>query len=127
MPIKKAELVRLLYVVCFLIIYQTHATCKDDSRRQKDIPYNVQSVTIKDPSSTRNIMLTLRGLAGTTIIDTPGSLTQEGMKELLANADYIVCPYHYDLNTIDSTRAFILAVLRLKHNLSLYAISMMYE
>ena len=87
---------------------------KDDSRRQKDIPYNVQSVTIKDPSSTRNIMLTLRGLAGTTIIDTPGSLTQEGMKELLANADYIVCPYHYDLNTIDSTRAFILAVLRLK-------------
>lgn len=87
---------------------------KDDSRRQKDIPYKVQSVTIKDPSSTRNIMLTLRGLAGTTIIDTPGSLTQEGMKELLANADYIVCPYHYDLNTIDSTRAFILAVLRLK-------------
>lgn len=87
---------------------------KDDSRRQKDIPYNVQSVTIKDPSSTRNIMLTLRGLEGTTIIDTPGSLTQEGMKELLANADYIVCPYHYDLNTIDSTRAFILAVLRLK-------------
>ena len=55
---------------------------KDDSRRQKDIPYNVQSVTIKDPSSTRNIMLTLRGLEGTTIIDTPGSLTQEGMKEL---------------------------------------------
>ena len=87
---------------------------KDDSRRQKDIPYNVQSVTIKDASSTRNIMLTLRGLEGTTIIDTPGSLTQEGMKELLANADYIVCPYHYDLNTIDSTRAFILAVLRLK-------------
>lgn len=59
-------------------------------------------------------MLTLRGLEGTTIIDTPGSLTQEGMKELLVNADYIVCPYHYDLNTIDSTRAFILAVLRLK-------------
>ena len=27
---------------------------KDDSRRQKDIPYKVQSVTIKDPSSTRN-------------------------------------------------------------------------
>ena len=64
-------------------------------------------------------MLTLRGLEGTTIIDTPGSLTQEGMKELLVNADYIVCPYHYDLNNK--------LIHRLKHNLYFYAISMMYE
>lgn len=87
---------------------------KDDLRRQEKVPYNVQSVTIKNPSSTRVIMQNMRTLKGTTIIDTPGSLTQEGMLELLANADYIICPYHYDLNTIDSTRAFTLAVLRLR-------------
>lgn len=87
---------------------------KDDKRRQEDVPYMVQSVTIKSSSSTKVIMQELRALPGTTIIDTPGSLTQEGMLELLVNADYIICPYHYDLNTMDSTRAFVLAVLRLR-------------
>lgn len=87
---------------------------KDDLRREKNVPYKVQSVTIKSPSSTRLIMQELKTLPGTTIIDTPGSLTQEGMLELLMNADYIICPYYYDLNTLDSTRAFTLAVLRLR-------------
>ncbi len=61
-------------------------------------------------------MQNLRTLPGTTIIDTPGSLTQEGMLQLLINADYIICPYHYDLNTIDSTRAFLLAIFRLRQS-----------
>lgn len=87
---------------------------KDDLRREKNVPYKVQSVTIKSPTSTRLIMQELKTLPGTTIIDTPGSLTQEGMLELLMNADYIICPYYYDLNTLDSTRAFTLAVLRLR-------------
>ncbi|MDZ3818584.1 ParA family protein [Prevotella bivia] len=81
---------------------------KDDLRRQPEVPYKVQSMTIKNPESTHVIMQNLRTLPRTTIIDTPGSLTQEGMLQLLINADYIICPYHYDLNTIDSTRAFLL-------------------
>ena len=87
---------------------------KDDLRRQEDVPYVVQSMTIKNPENTRTIMQNLRTLPGTTVIDTPGSLTQDGMLQVLINADYIICPYHYDLNTIDSTRAFILAVFRLR-------------
>lgn len=71
-------------------------------------------MTIKNPENTLTIMKNLRTLPGTTVIDTPGSLTQDGMLQLLINADYIICPYHYDLNTIDSTRAFILAVFRLR-------------
>jgi chromosome partitioning protein len=89
---------------------------KDDLCRHADVHYNVQSITIKSPESTHTIMKNLRTLPGTTIIDTPGSLTQDGMLQLLINADYIVCPYHYDLNTIDSTRAFILTVFRLRQS-----------
>lgn len=89
---------------------------KDDLRRQPEAPYKVQSMTIKNPESTHVIMQNLRTLPGTTIIDTPGSLTQEGMLQLLINADYIICPYHYDLNTIDSTRAFLLAIFRLRQS-----------
>ena len=85
---------------------------KDDLRKEQDISYKVQ--TIKNHESTHVIMQNLCTLPGTTIIDTPGSLTQEGMLQLLINADYIICPYHYDLNTIDSTRAFILAVFKLR-------------
>ncbi len=87
---------------------------KDDMRRSNDIPYMVQSVTIKNASNTHTLMQNIRKLPGTAIIDTPGSLTQDGMVELLAQADYIICPYHYDLNTIDSTRAFILTVFKLR-------------
>ena len=87
---------------------------KDDLSKEQDISYKVQSMTIKNPESTHVIMQNLRTLPGTTIIDTPGSLTQEGMLQLLINADYTICPYHYDLNTIDSTRAFILAVFKLR-------------
>ena len=76
--------------------------------QQNKIVLFVQSMTIKNPESTHVIMQNLRTLPRTTIIDTPGSLTQEGMLQLLINADYIICPYHYDLNTIDSTRAFLL-------------------
>ena len=87
---------------------------KDDLRKEQDVFYKVQSMTIKNLESTHVIMQNLRTLPGTTVIDTPGSLTQEGMLQLLINADYIICPYHYDLNTIDSTRAFILAVFKLR-------------
>lgn len=87
---------------------------KDDLRREQEVAYKVQSMTIKSSENTHIIMQNLRTLPGTTVIDTPGSLTQEGMLQLLINADYIICPYHYDLNTIDSTRAFILTVFRLR-------------
>ena len=87
---------------------------KDDKRRSDQLPYQVQSVTIKNVANTRILMQNIRKLPGTTIIDTPGNLTQDGMVELLAQADFILCPYHYDLNTIDSTRSFILTVYKLR-------------
>jgi chromosome partitioning protein len=78
------------------------------------IPYKVQSVTISNQQNTRTIMEYLKKTAGTIIIDTPGNLSQDGFVELIAKTDYIICPYHYDMNTLGSTRAFALAVLKLK-------------
>lgn len=91
-------------------------------RRKKDIrhigesrkvPYNVQAITISGRQSTRGILNYARTLDGTTIIDSPGSLTQEGMLELVPNCDFIICPYHYDLNTVDSTCMFLSLVVRI--------------
>ena len=76
--------------------------------------YNIRSVTISNQQNTRAIMDFLKQQKATTIIDTPGNLSQDGFVELIAKTDYIICPYHYDMNTLSSTRAFALAVLKLK-------------
>ena len=41
---------------------------KDDLRRQADVPYVVQSMTIKNPENTLTIMKNLRTLPGTTAV-----------------------------------------------------------
>ena len=85
-----------------------------DEDPEKLVRYNVRSVTISNQQNTRAIMDYLKQQKATIIIDTPGSLSQDGFVELIAKTDYIICPYHYDMNTLGSTRVFALAVLKLK-------------
>lgn len=106
-------------------IQQTLKDRRDDDLKQlkqnyseeevsKMVHYNIRSVTISNQKNTHNIMEFLKSQKATIIIDTPGNLTQDGFVELIASTDYIICPYHYDMNTLRSTRAFALTVLRLK-------------
>lgn len=81
---------------------------------QSFIHYYIKGVSLQDKETTHQTMATLRATDFTTIIDTPGSLSQDGFIEVLANADYIICPYLFDLNTIRSTRTFIHLVHSLK-------------
>lgn len=79
----------------------------------KKPPYNVQAINIDGRQSTRGILAVAKNMKGTVLIDSPGSLTQEGLVELVPNCDVIICPYHYDLNTIDSTTVFLSIVFRI--------------
>ena len=108
-------------------IQQTLKDRRDDDLKQlkqnyseeevsKMVHYNIRSVTISNQKNTHNIMEFLKNQKATIIIDTPGNLTQDGFVELIASTDYIICPYHYDMNTLRSTRAFALTVLRLKQS-----------
>lgn len=108
-------------------IQQTLKDRRDDDIKQlklnfpnedpnKMLQYNIRSVTISNQQSTHTIMEYLKSQKATIVIDTPGNLTQDGFVELIANTDYIICPYHYDMNTLRSTRAFALTVMRLKQS-----------
>lgn len=78
------------------------------------IHYYIKGVSLQDKETTHQTMAILRATDFTTIIDTPGSLSQDGFIEVLANSDYIICPYLFDLNTIRSTRTFIHLVYNMK-------------
>lgn len=78
------------------------------------IKYNIRKASLNDKDATDELMTELRNYDFTTIIDSPGSLAQDGMVAMLANCDYIVCPYLFDLNTIRATRSFVHVVYLLK-------------
>lgn len=50
----------------------------------------------------------------TTVVDTPGTLNVPGMVELIAAADFIICPYFFDMNTLLSTREFCGVITKIK-------------
>lgn len=78
------------------------------------VKFNVKSFTLKNIDNVKTLVKMLATINETVIIDTPGSLATDGMVELLANSDYIICPYYFDLNSIVSTRTFAVIVQKLK-------------
>lgn len=78
------------------------------------IRYVVRSFPMINKETTYKVIQQLRMLNFTSIIDTPGSLSQDTLAELLANCDYIICPYLFDINTIMSTRVFAHLIYQLK-------------
>lgn len=85
-----------------------------DKPPESFIRYAIQGFDLKSKENAHNLMSKLKQANYTTVIDTPGSLTQGGMTELLAGADYIICPYFFDLNTIRSTNTFAIVFTTLK-------------
>ena len=89
---------------------------KADHKKYSDLkePYKVQAFNIADPENVKNLMLNLRQLNGTVLIDAPGNLAQQGLIPLFVHSDYIVCPYQYETTSINSTVTFLGFILQLK-------------
>ncbi len=76
-------------------------------------PYQVVSYSLSNNSQIPAFIQQLRQIGLTYIIDTPGSLNNNGVFAFLALADYIICPFNYLVLTLNSTTEF----LRYWHNL----------
>lgn len=70
------------------------------------IKYNVQAFDITDAVNTQQLMDRARMVKGTVIIDTPGSLSKNGLIPIFTQADIIVCPTAFDYNSSKSTADF---------------------
>ena len=91
-----------------------------DRKKYSDeqVKYNIQAFSIANIDNVRNLMKNLRQMPGVVLIDAPGNLAQQGLIPLFAQTDYIVCPYQYEITSINSTVVFVRFILRLKNEIS---------
>lgn len=82
-----------------------------------EIPFEVESHSLESQRETNSLIKRLKSFEGVVVLDSPGNLKEEGIVSLLANSDYIACPYMLDRVTIDATATFIVVVYRLMDTL----------
>lgn len=70
--------------------------------------YNVQNFNISNAEKAKILMDKAKTIGGAVLIDTPGNLAQQGLIQIFAQADYIICPYQYEATSVNSTITFIL-------------------
>lgn len=87
-----------------------------DEQKQK-LPYLVQAFSLKDPQSVQTMMESINNTPGYFLFDAPGSINEDGLVQLFALSDFIVCPYQYEKKTINSTGIFIEVVNELKDHI----------
>jgi chromosome partitioning protein len=83
---------------------------------ENHVGYVISEASLDNGKETSELMMGLRGMDFTTIIDTPGSLSEDGMMPILANCDYIVVPLTYDEDTLKVTNNFMHLIYLLKKN-----------
>ena len=93
---------------------------KADLQKYKDvtIPYNIQPFNIANATNVQNLMTNLRKMQGIILIDAPGNLTQQGLIPIFANSDYIICPFQYEVTSINATATFISFIYKIRAKLS---------
>ena len=93
---------------------------KADLQKYKDvaIPYNIQPFNIANVQNVQNLMTNLRKMQGIILIDAPGNLTQQGLIPIFANSDYVICPFQYEVTSINATATFISFIYKIRAKLS---------
>ena len=78
------------------------------------MPYKVQAFDISNRDNVEKLMEVAKQQQGMVIFDTPGNVTQDGLKPIFLNADFIICPFLYDTDTLGSTGVFIQLLNKIK-------------
>lgn len=92
---------------------------KEDARKYTGnaMPYEVQPVDISIPQNVKILMESMKNSEnknGCMLIDAPGNLSQQGLIPIFAMSDYIICPFQFEVTSINSTATFIGFILRLQ-------------
>lgn len=86
----------------------------DSQVYDEDAPYEVQAILLNSLENVQQIMDASSQLPGYVLFDAPGNISEDGLVPLFTNADVIICPYSYDLRTLNSTGVFIEVMEKLK-------------
>lgn len=76
---------------------------KRDAIQHHDMPYPIQKMHLTDYGKYRS---QINNSEAFVLIDLPGTLNDEGMRNILQDADYIICPFRYDFISVVSTLDF---------------------
>lgn len=79
--------------------------------------YQVQDFDISDGKKVEGLMKYLARQDCITLIDAPGNLSLQGLVPLFSKADCIVCPYQYEVTSVNSTVTFIVFVEKLRQHI----------
>lgn len=71
-------------------------------------PFQVVSYSLSNSKQIPDFISQLRQTQMTYIIDTPGSLNDNGVFSFLALSDYIICPFDYSELSLSSTTQFLI-------------------
>ena len=85
-----------------------HDRREDDLKSfpDNDVLYDVMRV---DPEEVPEIIRATNNVEGSmVVIDFPGKVDDDNLEYVLKSADFIVCPFSYDYNTLESTTIFAL-------------------
>jgi chromosome partitioning protein len=74
-----------------------------DAAQHQDMPYPIEIMHLTDYAKYRS---KLNSTEAFILIDLPGTLNDEGMRSILQDADYIICPFRYDFISVVSTLDF---------------------
>ncbi|MBQ9636775.1 MAG: ParA family protein [Prevotella sp.] len=95
---------------------QQSATLQREQDRQAfgEEPYSIQSFEVSDPKTMQMLMENAQSQDGFVLFDAPGTIKDDGLAPMLVYADYIICPYEYELKSLTSTCTFIQVINRLR-------------
>ena len=99
-------------------IIDTDAQCSVNEKRKEDleiikgndlkIRYKVHTLPLSEHGKINDLVKQLRDCGKSFIIDTPGTLNNEGILTFLTHADYILCPFYYDDLSLSATTKFLI-------------------
>ena len=83
---------------------------------EEHMPYDVLSCEAGDKGKMTALMEKLHNDPSIDVflMDSPGSLSAEGLIPMFVNSDILVVPFHYDLVTVPSTASFLMFIDRLR-------------
>ena len=82
--------------------------------KNTQLPYIVQSFNISDTKDVEVLMQNAKKLDSIVLFDAPGNIAQDGLLPIFRDADYIVCPYQYEVTSINSTVTFVKLIYKMK-------------
>lgn len=76
--------------------------------------WDIEPLAIRNSDEVAAHIRRLKEFDGVVLVDSPGSLTENGMVPLVVLSDFIFCPYFYEMQTLMSTANFIIFLQKLR-------------